>query len=96
MTIWAHPIDVHYTLKGIDGWPRLQLEIFGVDGFGRNELGAQHAAVPAPGRSVRAHPTRAPCRSGVWGVHAADLAGRAQAELRHVAAERLDARTDLE
>ena len=48
MTIWAHPIDVHYTLKGIDGWPRLQLEIFGVDGFGRNELGAQHAAVPAP------------------------------------------------
>ena len=44
MTIWAHPIDVHYTLKGIDGWPRLQLEVWGVDGFGRNELGAHPLA----------------------------------------------------
>ena len=21
--VWAHPLDVHYTLKSIDGWPRL-------------------------------------------------------------------------
>uniref|UniRef100_A0A7S0F771 B9 domain-containing protein 2 n=1 Tax=Phaeocystis antarctica TaxID=33657 RepID=A0A7S0F771_9EUKA len=38
MAVWSHPIDVHYTLKGIDGWPRLKLEVWGVDGFGRNEL----------------------------------------------------------
>ena len=38
MAVWSHPIDVHYTLKGIDGWPRLKLEVWGVDSFGRNEL----------------------------------------------------------
>ena len=29
MAVWSHPIDVHYTLKGIDGWPRLKLEVWG-------------------------------------------------------------------
>lgn len=37
-SVWAHPIDVHYALKGIEGWPRLQLEVFGVDAYGRSEL----------------------------------------------------------
>ena len=36
--VWSHPLDVHYTLKGIDGWPRISLEVWGVDRFGRNEL----------------------------------------------------------
>ena len=35
--VWSHPLDVHYTLKGIDGWPR-SLEVWGVDRFRRNEL----------------------------------------------------------
>ena len=52
MAVWSHPIDVHYTLKGIDGWPRLKLEVWGVDGFGRNELGAPRppACAPEPSR----------------------------------------------
>ena len=55
MAVWSHPIDVHYTLKGIDGWPRLKLEIWGVDGFGRNELGTPRpSARPLP---LRACPT---------------------------------------
>ena len=52
MAVWSHPIDVHYTLKGIDGWPRLKLEVWGVDSFGRNELGAPRppARRPEPSR----------------------------------------------
>ena len=38
MALLAHPIDVHYAVKGIDGWPRLRLEVYGVDSYGRVEL----------------------------------------------------------
>lgn len=38
MALLAHPIDVHYAVKGIDGWPRLRLEVYGVDVYGRVEL----------------------------------------------------------
>ena len=48
MAVWSHPIDVHYTLKGIDGWPRLKLEVWGVDSFGRNELGAPRPSARRP------------------------------------------------
>ena len=48
MAVWSHPIDVHYTLKGIDGWPRLKLEVWGVDSFGRNELGASRPPAHRP------------------------------------------------
>ena len=34
----SHPIDVHYAVKGIDGWPRLRLEVYGVDQYGRIEI----------------------------------------------------------
>ena len=34
----SHPVDIHYAVKGIDGWPRLRLEVFGVDAYGRLEL----------------------------------------------------------
>mmetsp|Transcript_7401 Transcript_7401/g.12492 ORF Transcript_7401/g.12492 Transcript_7401/m.12492 type:complete len:123 (-) Transcript_7401:257-625(-) len=38
MAVWSHPIDVHYALKGIEGWPRLRLEVWGIDQFDRCEL----------------------------------------------------------
>eukprot|EP00026_Physarum_polycephalum_P019312 Phypoly_transcript_21272.p1 GENE.Phypoly_transcript_21272~~Phypoly_transcript_21272.p1 ORF type:complete len:176 (+),score=17.78 Phypoly_transcript_21272:55-582(+) len=38
MAIWAHPIDVHYATKGIQGWPKLKLQVWHQDMFGRNEL----------------------------------------------------------
>ena len=38
MALLAHPIDVHFAVKGIDGWPRLRLEVYGVDSYGRVEL----------------------------------------------------------
>ena len=38
MAVWAHPVDVHYSTKGIDGWPRLCVEVWGIDTFGRYEI----------------------------------------------------------
>ena len=38
MALLAHPLDVHYAVKGIDGWPRLRIEVYGVDSYGRIEL----------------------------------------------------------
>ncbi|KAJ3415805.1 B9 domain-containing protein 2 [Chytridiales sp. JEL 0842] len=37
-TVWSHPVDVHYTTKSIAGWPKLVLQVYHQDMFGRNEL----------------------------------------------------------
>ena len=77
MAVWSHPIDVHYTLKGIDGWPRLKLEVWGVDSFGRNELGA-----PRP-PARRPEPSRLPASgSRSCGPAAAELRLRLRLRLR--------------
>ena len=45
--MWAHPLDVHYALRGIGGWPRLLIELYGVDIYGRTELaGYGQATIP--------------------------------------------------
>lgn len=35
---WSHPIDVHFATKGIQGWPKIHLQVYHQDEFGRNEL----------------------------------------------------------
>jgi len=35
---WSHPIDVHFATKGIQGWPRLHLQVWNQDIHGRNQL----------------------------------------------------------
>ena len=35
LTAWAHPVDVHYTCRGLSGWPKLHVQVWGQDGFGR-------------------------------------------------------------
>ncbi|KAI9203705.1 B9 domain-containing protein 2-like protein [Polychytrium aggregatum] len=37
-TIWSHPIDIHYGTKTLVGWPKLQLQVYHQDEYGRNEL----------------------------------------------------------
>jgi len=48
---WAHPIDIHYITKGIQGWPKLHFQVWHHDSFGRNEIyGYGFCHVPtAPG-----------------------------------------------
>eukprot|EP00051_Salpingoeca_urceolata_P035094 m.28141 g.28141 ORF g.28141 m.28141 type:complete len:176 (+) comp8763_c1_seq1:140-667(+) len=35
---WGHPIDVHYSTKGIQGWPKFSLELWHQDAYGRSSL----------------------------------------------------------
>lgn len=37
---WSHPIDVHYLTKGLQGWPRLEFRIWGVDWMGKCNISA--------------------------------------------------------
>lgn len=37
-TFWSHPIDVHFAIKGIQGWPKLLVQVYHQDQFGRNDL----------------------------------------------------------
>lgn len=35
---WTHPIDLHYATKGIQGWPKLSVQVFSEDIYGRTQL----------------------------------------------------------
>ncbi|XP_063687759.1 B9 domain-containing protein 2-like [Bolinopsis microptera] len=35
---WSHPIDLHYAIKGIQGWPKLSLQVYSEDMYGRTQL----------------------------------------------------------
>ncbi|XP_022184281.2 B9 domain-containing protein 2 isoform X3 [Nilaparvata lugens] len=38
VTHWSHPIDVHYSTKGVQGWPKIHVQVYHYDQFGRSEL----------------------------------------------------------
>jgi len=50
--VWSHPVDLHFTTKGLKGWPKLHFEVWHQDNFGRNEIyGYGFCHVPtSPGR----------------------------------------------
>lgn len=37
---WSHPIDVHYSTKGLQGWPKIELHVWGVDWLGKCNISA--------------------------------------------------------
>eukprot|EP00727_Mastigamoeba_balamuthi_P007410 m51a1_g329 putative b9 domain-containing protein 2-like (175) ;mRNA; r:466319-466965 len=36
--LWCHPLDVHYRTTTLAGWPRLRVQVWHHDEFGRNEI----------------------------------------------------------
>ncbi|CAM9596059.1 unnamed protein product [Chrysoparadoxa australica] len=36
--VWNHPIDLHFATSSIQGWPRMMLQVWKLDEFGRNSL----------------------------------------------------------
>lgn len=38
MAYWLHPIDVHFTTKGLQGWPKFRFEVWHQDNYGRVDL----------------------------------------------------------
>lgn len=37
---WSHPIDVHYSTKGLQGWPKFEFQVWGVDWLGKSNISA--------------------------------------------------------
>ena len=33
--VWCHPVDVHYVSKALHGWPRLLVQVWRLDNYGR-------------------------------------------------------------
>lgn len=45
---WSHPIDIHYFTKGLQGWPKLEFQVWGVDLFGKCNISAySYLSVPS-------------------------------------------------
>ncbi|KAE8744309.1 hypothetical protein FOCC_FOCC009032 [Frankliniella occidentalis] len=38
IAVWSHPIDVHFATKGVQGWPKIHLQVYHYDKFGRSEV----------------------------------------------------------
>lgn len=37
---WSHPIDVHYVTRALQGWPRIEFQVWGVDWLGKCNISA--------------------------------------------------------
>lgn len=37
---WSHPIDIHYVTSGLQGWPRFEFQVWGVDWLGKCNISA--------------------------------------------------------
>ncbi|TRY76165.1 hypothetical protein TCAL_03518 [Tigriopus californicus] len=35
---WSHPVDAHYATRGLQGWPKILVQVFHQDSLGRNSL----------------------------------------------------------
>jgi B9 domain-containing protein 2 len=35
---WGHPIDIHLATKGLQGWPKLHVQVWHEDFYGRHEI----------------------------------------------------------
>ncbi|XP_029637783.1 B9 domain-containing protein 2 isoform X1 [Octopus sinensis] len=59
---WSYPLDIHFTTKGLQGWPKIYLQVWCQDNFGRNQhYGYGFCHVPSsPGMHVIECPTWSP------------------------------------
>ena len=97
--VWAHPIDVHFSTTSLQGWPRVLVEVWSEDTFGRHVLAGYGAAfVPcAPGEHSVEVVTLRPVGSTSAQLKAWFLGTTAQLEhpsLALVDADRVDLSTE--
>jgi B9 domain-containing protein 2 len=36
--VWDHPLDVHFSSSSVKGWPKMSIQVFQQDAYGRNDL----------------------------------------------------------
>ena len=52
--VWSLPIDVHFAFQTVQGWPKIALQIWCVDNYGRKDLAGYGVAfVPLPTKDAR-------------------------------------------
>ncbi|XP_045600341.1 B9 domain-containing protein 2 isoform X2 [Procambarus clarkii] len=58
---WCHPVDIHLTTRGIQGWPRLMVQVYRQDDLGRIDLcgyGIIHVPTKAGHHTLTCHTWR--------------------------------------
>ncbi|KAH9586426.1 B9 domain [Trypanosoma melophagium] len=46
---WCFPIDIHFTMNSLEGWPKISLQVWSIDSYDRKELAGYGVAfVPPP------------------------------------------------
>jgi B9 domain-containing protein 2 len=46
---WGTPVDVHFAFQSVQGWPKISIRVWSIDGYGRKDLeGYGVAFVPMP------------------------------------------------
>jgi hypothetical protein len=64
--VWAHPIDVHYSCKGLVGWPKLHFQVWSQDVHGRNDICKRVAPCCSDCRMKSHALTGVLAQGGVW------------------------------
>lgn len=50
--IWSFPLDIHLSTQAVQGWPKIALQVWSVDEYGRKDLaGYGTCFLPLPSRS---------------------------------------------
>jgi B9 domain-containing protein 2 len=55
-TVYAHPVDVHYKVSKLTGWPKLSVQVWHQDSLKRNELCEFDFALLLPPPCFLTHP----------------------------------------
>ncbi|MEW5317051.1 MAG: hypothetical protein WDW38_008382 [Sanguina aurantia] len=86
MAVWSHPLDIHYTCRGLSGWPKLHFQVWSQDGHGRNDIcGYGFCHIPtAPGMFDVDCPTWVPEGSAGERIAAFFLGGNPRLKLEEV------------
>ena len=76
-SVWAHPIDVHFSCRSLQGWPRVLFTVWKLDSFGMSDLaGYGFLHVPtSPGCHTIECPTWRPVGTDKEEFHAFFLGG---------------------
>ncbi|CAG9465814.1 unnamed protein product [Pedinophyceae sp. YPF-701] len=87
--VWSHPIDIHLVCRAISGWPKLHLQVWEMDKFGRTDiLGYGMCFIPAaPGVHTLEVATWVPSGSGAEEARAFFVGGRPRLRMEEIVHE---------
>ena len=78
VAVWNHPIDLHFVLKSLVGWPKLRIQVFELSPFGSVQVvGVGTVTLPASvGHTILRTRTWRPITTGIAEVKQTVTGGR--------------------